>query len=331
VRRDVVVIGGSAGSHRALQDLVARLPGDLPAAVLVATHLPPTAPGRLPALLARSTALPVAAAVDGQPMAPACIRIAVPDRHLLISAHDVIRLGRGPRQNRVRPAIDALFRSAARWCGPRVIGVVLSGSLDDGAGGLAAIVGNGGAALVQDPADARFDSMPRAALDAVPAATALTAAHLAKAITELAGQPVRPAAGDPSEELIWETDMTEHGDAGPALPGAPAGLGCPECTGGMNVVHDGTVTYYVCHTGHSYSPQTLLAARDDNLEAALWTALSGMQEKVMVYQDLAARAEQGGDQDAYRGYEAAAARIRHTVELLREHIMAEVPPVRADR
>jgi two-component system, chemotaxis family, protein-glutamate methylesterase/glutaminase len=320
-RRDVVVVGASAGGMSALQRIVARLPAALPASVLVVTHLAPAAPSRLPTILGKATALPVSAAEDGQPMKPGHVYTAVPDRHLLIGAHDVLRLSRGPRENRVRPAVDALFRSAARWCGPRVIGVVLSGTLDDGAAGLAAIVESGGAALVQRPAEARFAGMPRAALTAVPGAEELPATQLARRIAELVDQPVPPIAAEPGESLIWETDMNEHGRSAARQSGRPVGLGCPECGGGMHAVETGKAVHYVCHAGHSYSPQTLLAARDDGIERALWTALSALQEKAMVLADQAARAGDGGDPEVQRRQRADAERTRHAADLLREQIL----------
>jgi two-component system chemotaxis response regulator CheB len=285
--RDIVVIGASAGGLKALQQLVAYLPADLPAAVLVSTHLAPAVPSRVAAVLDRFGALPAVDAADGLPFEHGRIYTAVPDRHLVVDGHDTLRLSRGPRENRVRPAVDALFRSAARWYGPRVIGVVLSGALDDGAAGLAAVVQRGGAALVQDPEDALFDSMPRAALRAVPGAVALPPAQLARKIIEWAGRPVRPAADGPAEALIWETDMVREGRSELSQAGDPAGLGCPECGGGMSAVVTGNATHYVCHAGHSYSPETFLAARQEGIEAALWTALSAMQEKVMVLEKLA--------------------------------------------
>ena len=221
VLRDIVVVGASAGGLKALQQLVAYLPADLPAAVLVATHLAPSAPSKVAAILAKAGPLPAVNAADGLPITPGRIYTAVPDRHLLVDDQDVLRLSRGPRENRVRPAVDALFRSAARWCGPRVTGVVLSGSLDDGAAGLAAVVECGGAALVQDPRDAAFDGMPRAALRAVPNATALPATQLARKIIEWAGRPVRPTATGPAEALIWETDMVREALSQHSQGGAP--------------------------------------------------------------------------------------------------------------
>jgi two-component system chemotaxis response regulator CheB len=322
VRRDVVVIGASAGGLQALQQLMALLPADLPASVLVVTHLPPVSPSRLPDILAKSGRLPAAAAVDNEPLRRCHIHAAVPDQHLLIGEHDTVRLSSGPRQNRVRPAVDPLFRSAARWCGARVIGVVLSGTLDDGAAGLAAIAQSGGAALVQHPDEARFDGMPRAALAAVPGAVVGTAAHLARTITELAGRPVEATGDSASEDLIWETDMNDQGGSDARQAGRPVGLGCPECSGGMNVVENGNAVHYVCHTGHSYSPQTLVAARDEGIESALWTALSAMQEKSTVLQELATRVAADRPDDV-RHYRDAADRVAHAADVLKTFILGE--------
>jgi two-component system chemotaxis response regulator CheB len=316
-----VVIGASAGGLQALRQLVARLPDDLPASVLVTVHLAPNAPSRLPAILSDIGSLPAVAAADGQRMTPGTIYAAVPDRHLLISENDSLRLSPGPRENRVRPAVDKLFRSAARWAGPRAIGVVLSGTLDDGAAGLATIARRGGLALVQSPDEARFSGMPRAALSAVPEANALPLSQLAKVITEAVGQQVTPSSEGLDDDLRWETDMAERGLSTAEQAGRPVALGCPECSGGMNVVPNGNSVHYVCHTGHSYSPQTLIAARDEGIEAALWTALSALQEKSTVLRGLAERAGGSGDQDQRRRHETAAARAEHAADLLREQIL----------
>jgi two-component system chemotaxis response regulator CheB len=321
VRRDVVVIGASAGGLKALRQLVAYLPGDLPAALLVTTHLAPAVPSRVAATLAQVGALPAVVASVGMPMPPGRIYTAVPDRHLVIDEHDVLRITRGPRENRVRPAVDTLFRSAARWCGPRVIAVVLSGSLDDGAAGAASIAECGGAVLVQQPGEAMFDGMPRAALAAVPAAVALPVTQLARKITELAGRPVRATPAEPSEALIWETDMIRIGNtkAGPA--GEPVALGCPECSGGMRSVTTGRALHFVCHTGHTFSPETFLSARDDTIESAVWTALSAMQEKATVLEALAERATLAGDEEAHSRNHSAAAHVSRAARLLREHLL----------
>ncbi|WP_433299224.1 chemotaxis protein CheB [Actinoplanes sp. CA-030573] len=318
MRRDVVVIGGSAGSHRPLAQTLAQLPADLPATVLVALHVAPGARAGLADSLASSCALPVRAAVDDTRLEPGCVHVAVPDRHLIVDEGDVMRLSGAPRQNRVRPAVDALFRSAARWCGPRVIGMVLSGSLDDGAAGLAAIAAAGGIALVQDPAEARFPSMPEAALRVVPDAVTASAVDLGDSIAETAGKPVT-AEIRPPDPLIWETDMIAYGASSTPDRGQPVALGCPECTGGMYLVRTGLAAHYVCHIGHSYSPQSLLAIRDDRIEEAIWTAVSALQEKAMVIEELVRQSTTANDAAAAQGYRAEAERANRAASVLREH------------
>ncbi|BEL05577.1 chemotaxis protein CheB [Actinoplanes sichuanensis] len=325
-RRDVVVIGGSAGSHKPLAQTLARLPSDLPAVVLVVLHVAPGARSTLADSLARSCALPVLPAVDGTRLEPGRVHVAVPDRHLLVD-DDVIRLSDGPRQNRVRPAVDALFRSAARWCGPRLVGVILSGSLDDGAAGLAAITATGGIALVQDPTEARFPGMPTAALRVVPDAATLPAIDLADAIVEVAGKPITAGAGPPTP-LVWETDMLAYGTSNTPDRGPPVVLGCPECSGGMYAVRTGRAAHYVCHVGHSYSPQSLSAVRDDSIEAAVWTAVSALQEKVMILEELVEQAQTAGDPTAADDFRTEAGRAARAADGLREYVH---PPPSAAR
>lgn len=323
-RRDLIVIGGSAGAHAALQTLLPRLPADLPAAVLVSLHMAPGARSSLAAMLARHSPLPVVEAADGEPVLPGHIHVAVPDRHLIIDDGDVLRLSAGPRENRVRPAVDALFRAAARWAGARVVGVVLSGSLDDGAAGLAAVSQQGGAALVQDPVEARFPGMPRAALAAVPAAVAASASELAKLLTRHVGEPVGPVA-EPPEMLVWETDMIADGRAESGALRQPVGLGCPECRGGMFEVRTGQAVHYVCHVGHSWSPEAFVAASDDGIEEALWTAVSAMQEKAAMLDRVAALAEQNGDAARCRTLRTESERVRRDAGLVQKHVLGAGP------
>ncbi|GAA4605648.1 two-component system chemotaxis response regulator CheB [Actinoplanes octamycinicus] len=319
-RRDVIVMGGSAGAHAALRTLLARLPTDLPAKVLVVTHLAPGARSTLAQMLSKDCALPVSAAVDGEPARNGHVYVAVPDRHLIIDDDSILRLTAGPRENRARPAADALFRAAARWCGPRVAGVVLSGSLDDGAAGLAAIAQHGGAALVQDPDEARFPGMPAAALSAVPSAVTAPAAGLARLIAEMAGRPVGDA-GQPDPALVWETDMIAEGHTEGAVPSKPIALSCPDCGGGMYEIRTGQAVHYACHVGHSWSPQTFVAATDHSIETALWTAVSAMQEKVTMLRNLAANAERAGDEQACHTYRDESDRVGRDAELIRTTIL----------
>ncbi len=189
---DVVVVGASAGGVDALRAMAAQLPGDLPAAVLVVLHVH-AGPSALPDILRRAGPLPAAHAVDRERIAPGLILVAPPDHHMLV-AHDRVRVTRGPKENGHRPAIDPLFRSAAATLGNRVIGVVLSGMLDDGADGLAAVKAAGGVAIVQDPEDATFPSMPRSALAAVEADEVVPLRLLGSAITRwVAASPGPPS------------------------------------------------------------------------------------------------------------------------------------------
>jgi two-component system chemotaxis response regulator CheB len=204
-----------------------------------------------------------------------------------------------------------------------VIGVVLSGSLDDGAAGLAAVAQRGGIGLVQQPDDAKFDGMPRAALQAVPEAMVLPAAQLGQAIAKLVDELVEPVDTGPDDGLVWETDMSAYGYSDSEQPGTPVGLGCPECSGGMQLVETGNARHYVCHAGHSYSPQTLLAARDDGIEQAMWTAISALQEKATVLRQLAHRADQVGDDAGHAHHHGAAQYALHAAGLLREQVMGE--------
>ena len=194
LRRDIVVIGASAGGVEALRSVVAGFPKGLAAAILIVLHIPCDAPSALSAILSRSGPLPAHQAVEGEPVRHGRIYLAPADRHLLL-LDGQLRLSREPAENGHRPAIDPLFRSVARGNGPGVIGVVLSGARDDGASGLAAIVARGGTAIVQDPADAMHPSMPQAAIARVAVEHVAPAAAIGGLIAKLVEQPVCPAPG----------------------------------------------------------------------------------------------------------------------------------------
>ncbi|MCU1693123.1 MAG: chemotaxis protein CheB [Frankiales bacterium] len=269
--------------------LVAGLPPDLDAPVLVVLHLPATVRSRLSDVLGRRSALPVAWAESGQPLLPSQVLLAPPDQHLLV--HDgAVLLARGPKENGHRPAVDALFRSAARWLGPRAVAVVLTGALDDGAAGAAAVVAQGGTVLVQDPQEALFDGMPRSALAAAPGALVLPAAGVGPALPALLARTLAEADVPVSPDLVLETDMAQMDDgavSGLESPGEPAHVSCPECHGAMTEVHTGSARHYRCHVGHAYGPASLLEAQDRTVEASLWSAVSSLEEQAGVLRSLA--------------------------------------------
>lgn len=295
--RDTVVIGASAGGLDALTRLLPQLPTELPASVFITLHLSPDRSSSLPDILARSSTLAVQFARDGMATRPGRIYLAPPDRHLVL-VDDHVSLIHGPRENRARPAIDPLFRSAAVQRRARVVGVVLSGLLDDGASGLLAIKRCGGLALVQDPNDAREPSMPQQASNLLGAL--LDGAHdieaLAHAIVNAVGVAVTMPPHIP-HDLLLETEMLASSTPDPehfGVLGKPVPLSCPECGGPLSEVGVSESLRYRCYVGHSYTARNLLADQDRRVESALWAALRSMEERSRTLRALAAQSRASG-------------------------------------
>ncbi|MGY1762991.1 chemotaxis protein CheB [Geodermatophilus sp. SYSU D00779] len=315
----LVVVGASAGGIGPLQTLVAGLPADLPAAVLVVVHLPATADSHLPALLSRCGPLPASPALDGQRLTPGAILVAPPDHHLTVRGERV-RLTRGPRENRQRPAVDPLFRSAAAAFGPGVVAVVLSGALDDGAVGAAVVAAQDGAVVVQDPAEARVSAMPRAALAAVRRARRVATADLAAVVTGLV-RPTPPVPDGLSQPDLPDRSSTmKDGPTAVTELGSPTALGCPECQGGMYETTPDSTVSYTCHVGHGWSAQTLLDAQHQAVEGAIYNAASKLLEIAAVHRRLAVLdPSQPGDQEEHlRAADRAEERAQRVQQLAAE-------------
>jgi two-component system, chemotaxis family, protein-glutamate methylesterase/glutaminase len=296
MQRDVIVVGASAGGVEALGTLVAGLPAELGAAVFVVLHVLPGGVSVLPKILARAGNLPVAAAVDGEPVERGRVYVAPADHHMLLR-DGCVQLARGPRENGHRPAVDPLFRSAADAYGSRVIGVVLSGALDDGTAGLRMISDAGGMALVQDPADALYPGMPISALDRDPSARAVPIHALAHTICTAVDEPL-VAEEMPQENLAIDAgksdpDSDERSDDDPRA-GVLTSITCPECGGALWEHDDEGVLRFKCHVGHAYSAESLEVAQSQSLEGALWAALRSLQERADLFRRLARRT--GGDE-----------------------------------
>jgi two-component system chemotaxis response regulator CheB len=299
---DIIVIGASAGGVEALRQLVGGLRPNFPAAILVVLHVPTWSVSRLPEILTRSGPLPASHPQDGSPVLNGNIYVAPPDQHLLVS-EDRIKLSAGPKENRHRPAVNALFRSAAFAYGPRVIGVVLTGALDDGASGLWEIKQHGGKAIVQEPSDALFPDMPKNALENVPVDYVVPLADIPALLMRQAGQPV-PVQGS-KKDAKMKSNLTN--------------LTCPECRGPISEYKKGPVTEFACRVGHSYSPQTFLASHAETRERALWAAVVALEEGAEVARELAAAhsaAEQRRLEQEAGGNESAARTIRELLALL---------------
>jgi two-component system chemotaxis response regulator CheB len=295
---DIIVIGGSAGGIEALRTLVSGLPPDLPAALFVAVHVPPYSVSRLPEVLSRAGPLPATHAADGESIQPGHIYVAPPDRHLLVRPR-WIALSRGPRENHSRPAIDPLFRSAARAYGSRVIGVVLSGALYDGSMGLLAVKTRGGIAIVQDPREAVVDSMPRSALKLVEADYVLAAADIASVLNEWVVRSSLEQGGEPvtdrDERLqsVMKQDFVEQAQDGRAEETTV--YTCPECGGVLWQDGAGRQVAFRCHVGHAYAPEILLSHKSEEFESALWASLRLLKEKATLTRQLATRSRAGGN------------------------------------
>ncbi len=282
--RNIIVIGASAGGFEAIKQLVRDLPGDLQAALFIVWHMSPDVRGVLPDVLNKQNTIPAAHAIDREPIAMNRIYVAPPDRHLLLEK-GVVRITRGPRENRFRPAIDPLFRSAAYYYGPRVIGVILSGSLDDGTAGLWSIKNRGGIAVVQDPKDAEVPSMPENAIREVNIDYIVPLSGMAELLVRLSDEKVNTDGQPDNERMEIEVNVAKQDKA---LQQHIMKLGnfspytCPECHGVLIALHEGGRTRYRCHTGHSFSADSLLASITENIEDSLWNAIRSIEESVML-------------------------------------------------
>jgi two-component system chemotaxis response regulator CheB len=291
---DIIVIGASAGGVEAVVSLVGQLPAGLPAAIFVVIHFPPQATSVLPYLLNRAGKLEAHHASDGEKIQHGHIYVALPDWHLLLHT-DHVQITRGPQENRHRPAIDPLFRSAALHHGGRVVGVLLSGMLDDGTAGMQAIKARGGVTICQDPTEAIYPPMPRNAIEQVGVDHVLPLRQIATLLVEL-NRTTDRATGSAAlvQQLQQETEIAAlnwNALGVKAPPGTSSTYGCPGCGGVLWEVQDEQVWRYRCRVGHAYSAQELLASQENQLEAALWTALRALEERGSLLERMATRAE----------------------------------------
>jgi two-component system chemotaxis response regulator CheB len=289
--RNVIVVGASAGGIEVLKVVVRSLPADLDAAMFVVVHIAPHSPPVLASILQRHTMLSVVSAEDGAAIRAGTITVGVPDHHLLLEPTR-IRLTRGPRENRSRPSIDVLFRSAAQAHSTRVIGTVLTGNLDDGTAGLWWIRDRGGIAIVQQPESAEFPSMPRNALRYAGADHVVEPNAIGPLLAELSrARAQRPeSAPDPELELQVAVAAQERDSSIRLAAGAePSPYACPECHGVLFRSRSAGIPAFRCHTGHAYSIGSLLAELSSRAEDAQWNALRAMEEEAFVLKELAAR------------------------------------------
>src|SRR5262252_4109808 len=278
--RDILAIGTSAGGVEALLFLAKNLRSDLPASVLLTIHLPSHARSALDDVLSSAGALPAQFAQDGEKLRKSRIYIAPPDRHLIVDG-DRLSLGEGPRENNSRPAIDPMMRSAAVCCGSRAVGVVLTGTLSDGASGLWAIDQCGGITVVQDPSDAEFSDMPTNALNRLRPDHVVSLTAMPMLLKSLVSQPVGESSPIP-DSVKFEVEIARGNsssiDEMDRIVGL-SGFACPDCHGAMWEIKEGELVRYRCHVGHTYEASQMSIALDKNLRKALGSALRALEER----------------------------------------------------
>lgn len=348
----LIGVGASAGGVEALIELVAGLDPALPAAVLVVLHQPAEAPTVLPRILTGHSPLPIRHAEHGTVLEAGHVYIALPDHHLTVRRGSVVS-SHGPKENGHRPAVDPLLRSIAVEAGPGSVGVVLSGMLDDGAAGMLDVVRHGGSALVQDPEEALYPSMPTAALSQVPGALVRCAADLGPALSALLEHAPRPeprpspraayelhmsgwdgtdTASDPGATVVngtsgdtdahrtgpRETDPEGTDPVGLDPPGPPAGLVCPDCSGPLFDLTEGSLIRYRCRVGHAWSLDSLGAEQARMVEVALYTALRALEDKASLHRRVAEVAHTSGAEQVARRAHRAALEALYSARTLRE-------------
>jgi two-component system chemotaxis response regulator CheB len=331
-RHDIVTIGASSGGVEALISLVRSLPPDLPAAVFVVNHLSEGFPSALPSILNRAGPLTAAHPKDGDQIESGRIYVAPPGFHMLLEPGHV-RVVRGPKENRHRPAVDPLFRTAARAYGSRVVGVILTGALDDGTAGLLAVKRRDGVAVVQDPDEAPVSGMPQSALEYVDVDHCLPLEKIASLLARLSREPAKGERGYPvSEEMEYESKIAGLDPSvveSEALHGERSSFSCPECAGPLYELRDGQFLRFRCRVGHAYTADSVMDAKADVLENALYMALNTLEENAEIAERLAARSRGRQLLHAAERFEKRAKEAREQAVVIRRVLIedtAEAPP-----
>lgn len=329
ITRDIIVIGASAGGVQALSALVAALPRGLPAAVFIVLHIPAAPPSLLPNILSRDALMPVSHAKDAELIEHGRIYIAPPDQHLLI-AESHIKLVHGPKENFHRPSIDTLFRSAARWAGSRVIGVVLTGARDDGTVGMRAIKQCGGVTIVQDPIEATFPSMPTSVMQDIRVDYSVLLSEIGPLLTRLVQQPAAEEGGQPlAEEVEIETKIAgQEMDSGELIAsverlGRVSKLTCPECHGALWEINDEDLLRFRCHVGHAFSAESLSDGQAENLEVALWSAVRALEEQMILARRIVERARKANHIRTATTFERRAEEAKRNSGILRQLLLGD--------
>jgi len=282
VRPNIIAIGGSAGALDTILAVAAAFDVDFTGSLFVVSHVGANR-SRLPELLSSAGPLIAKHPTNREAIRPATVYVAPPDRHMMVE-NGHIRLSRGPREHFTRPAVDPLFRSAAREYGARVIGVVLSGTGSDGAAGLDAIKRAGGLTVVQEPATTFYPEMPTAAAALVRVDHVVTGEELPPLLRRLAMRMVQVPAPTTTAETSAEMDERER----------PIALTCPECGGAMREDNSNGVQQYRCHLGHRFSPEEVATGQLEAIDHAVGVAARVLNERIGLCRHMAENARAAG-------------------------------------
>jgi two-component system chemotaxis response regulator CheB len=321
-KHDIVVIGASAGGVHALKELVSELPADFDATIFIVQHISPDSPSYLPDILNFKSRLKAVHAKDGEPIRPGTIYIAPPDHHMLVEKETVL-VKKGPKENRFRPSIDALFRSAAYTFGTRVIGIILTGLLNDGTSGMWSVKRLGGVCVIQQPEEALYPSMPESVREYVDVDYTVSIAQLSSLLVELTRREAaeKPLLS-PDEDARMAKEITiakENETQAMELfkEGALTPLTCPECHGSLVSIQEGGLIRYRCHTGHGFTSGSLMAGVTHSIEESLWNALRSLEELIMLLDKTAEGLEHKGDVAAARPYRDRADQAQERINCIR--------------
>lgn len=323
LRHDIIVIGASAGGVEALTTLIHELPADFAGAIFIVLHIPAESPSLLPDILSRAGPLPASQPANGTPIKYGHIYVAPPDYHMLLEQEN-IHLVHGPRENRHRPAIDPLFRSAAIAYGQRTIGIVLTGMLNDGTSGLLAIKRSGGITIVQDPAEAAYPDMPNSALQHVQVDYCLPVFEIGELLTKLTHEPIADTVQVTPTDVLEEVGAVKMETSligENALGGKPSTFSCPECGGVLWEIQDNTFLRFRCRVGHAFSAENVLLEQGEQIEKALWSALKALEEKSSLSRRMAQHARENQQYRSALYLETNAQQVEQDAFVLRQLLL----------
>jgi two-component system chemotaxis response regulator CheB len=320
--KNIIVIGASAGGIKAIYQLIERIPPDLPLAIFIVIHISKNSqPDIIAQQLQKKTAYTCLMAQDNEEIKSGHIYLAPTNHHLLVKK-GYMRLIDGPHENRWRPSIDVLFRSAAAVYDSKVIGIILSGMLDDGTSGMSAVKRCGGTCLVQDPSEAEYIDMPVNVINNVNVDYQVPIADMGYIIDDILSKPHGPSLPIP-EDVKLEAEITERMvsdvDAMSKIA-TPSDLTCPDCGGRLSQINN-EPNRYRCHTGHVYIEPVLLDKQGEALEESIWASIRMMEERRNLLQNIAWRNERANNVDP-NNYQQAAERLNVHIERMKQLLLS---------